>query len=290
MLDLLDKFTALIQLISAVNFAYIATHFPNRVYRIIFDKKHLLEDKFSNNTNQIEADLQSLMAMQPITTTTGESNQEAIDSLKERYTDLHSRWETKREQIISEINTARNVKGSKCLFLSISLYCIISLFNIAILIVTRNEYWLMFTLFVNIGSLYHAVSLTRVMWTHKWDEKEDVHCYKTTLKNFSCILLAAIILGVSNWMVVCFWKGWSLIPGLVNIILSLCVLLPFYPCLISVLYIICNERKITKITGEQTDDLREEQQQLHSEYIGLNKAVKMFTMPKWSRSQPKRND
>ena len=145
----IDNFMALIQLISAVNFVYIISHFPSAVLGVIFNKKKLINDRFSSFTNQINADLQSLDTMTPMTIQDGRTNGQEIESLKEDYKKMKSEWDVKRDETESVIDKAQSVKGSKCLILYTSLYCILTMFNIAMIKVTQCDFWLVSTILIN---------------------------------------------------------------------------------------------------------------------------------------------
>lgn len=275
----LDSFTALIQLISAVNFVYIVSHFPTKVLDVIFNKEKLISEHFSAQTDQINADLQSLETMPPITTQDGRSNQAEIDSLKSDYTALKARWDAKQEETVKVIDTAKNVKGSRCLFLFVSLYCILTLFNIGILDMCQSEFWCVQTILFNIVTFVCSAYYTVVMWKHKWDSKGDAECYTSTGWTFLYTLLGSYAFSAANSLVVSLWGGLPLHQTIADILLSLCVFLPFYPCLMVIVFIYCHERKIRKLTGVETEGLRTEQGDLHRRKVALDNMERMFTRP-----------
>lgn len=273
----LDSFTVLLQLISAVNFAYIVTHFPSKVLDIIFNKQRLLDEKFSVYTNEINADIQSLEAMPPILTVDGKSTEESIIKLKNDYKQHKSEWDEKRQETENVIDSAKDVKGSKCLFLFISLYCILTLFNIAIFKETNYDLWFFFTIFLNIMSFLASAFYTRIIWNHEWDSRDNVECYKVTCKGFMWALIIAIVLSTINLFVVWLLGGAPVNRFVANAFLSLCVILPFYPCLITILFIQMHERRVNKLTGEGTADLISTQQVLHARKVQLDTVDGFFT-------------
>ena len=276
-----EHFTALIQLISAVNFVYIATHFPNRVYSMVFDENKLLKDKFLDFTSEISADLQSLESMSPITTDDGKTNEGKIRSLQKQYKTLKEQWDKEQEIILCEISNAKNVKGSKSLFLYVSLFCVLSLFNISLLSLFDCDFILFYTLILNVGVMVYSIYLSYIVWTHKWDGKSDEECYRKTCMIFLVTLLVSLITPTIIHCIVPASGGMP-IPSIVfTIIISLCVFLPFYPCILSIIFILCHEAKIKKMTGNETKQLKTKQSQLHGEKLDLDKIGNMFTIPNW---------
>lgn len=278
----LEQYTALIQLISAVNFAYIATHFPTKVFGMIFDENSLLYNKLFYFRNEVAADIQSLAVMQPMTMSDGRTNANMINNLREEYNGHKEKWDQEVDAIITSINTAKNVKGSKCLFLNISLFCILTLFNIGTFGILKNDFMLVFTLLVNIGTLLYSMHLTYIMWGHKWDNESDMKCYKKTGYTIILIFLTALFTSFINHIAVS-QVGASPIPDwLSRMILSLSIFLPFYPCIISVIFIVHHERKIIKRIDKETEMLIAEQQKLHKNKEMLDSIDDYFTQPQWS--------
>lgn len=279
----IDNFTALIQLISAVNFVYIITHFPSRVLGVIFNKEKLIGEHFSALTDQINADLQSLETMEPITTKDGRTNQAEIDDLRNKYAILKTKWDAKKSETEQVIDTAKSVKGSRCLFLLISLYCIMTLLNIGILKTCQSEYWCVQIIAFNVITLICSLYYTYIMWKHKWDGKGDEECYISTCKAFLVVLMAAYLLSGINSFLVFLTGGMPLHQPSVDMMMALCIFLPFYPCLMTIVFIYCHEQKIRKLTGKETVCLREEQTGLHNRKVAIDNMERMFTQPGFGR-------
>lgn len=275
----IDNFTVLIQLISAVNFVYIISHFPGTVFGIIFNKEKLIGEHFSASTDQINADLQSLETMEPITTQDGRTNQTKIDSLKRDYAELKTQWDAKQAETERVIDTAKSVKGSKCLFMFISLYCILTLFNIGIMKSCQSEYWCVQTIIFNIITLACSLYYTYIVWKHKWDGKGDTECYISTGWTFLSVLIVAYLLGGLYSLLMFLTGGMPLHQPSVDVLMALCLILPFYPCLMTIVFVYCHERKIKKLVGKETTDLKKRQAQLHERKTELDKMDKMFTPP-----------
>lgn len=276
----LDSFTVLIQLISAVNFVYIVSHFPSTVIDYIFDRKKLITDKFCSFTNQISADLQSLESMTPMIIQDGRSNEDTINALKKDYVDLKKKWDEKQDTAEKIIDKVRNVKGSKCLFLYISLYCIFSIFNIAMMKVTNSEFWLVTTILMNLFAFLCSSYYSFVVWSHKWDKKDNVECYVSTCHGFALSVVLAFVLSCVNSLIVICLVAFPIYQMIANILLSLCVFLPFYPFLMVIVFILMHNRQVKCLTGgNETKELEREQTKLHKRKEDLDKMEKMFTLP-----------
>ena len=275
----IDNFTALIQLISAVNFVYIISHFPTTVLGVIFNKEKLLNGRFSAFTDQINADLQSLETMEPITIQDGRTNQAVIDSLKSDYAALKSEWDAKRAETENVINKAKSVKGSKCLFLYVSLYCILTMFNIAMIKVTQCDFWLVFSMLMNVTAFVCSAYYTYIVWSYKWDTKDNVACYVSTCRAFMLSAAVALAIGGINSIAVSLFGGWPINKAAADVLLSLCVFLPFYPCLMTVVFVHCYEWKVKRLTGDETTELENRQKGLHGRKDALDNMDRMFTRP-----------
>ena len=276
----LDSFTVLIQLISAVNFIYIVSHFPSTVINYIFDRKKLVTDKFCSFTNQITADLQSLESMKPMIIQDGRSNQDTINDLKKDYEDLKNIWDRKQDAAEKIIDKVKRVKGTKCLFLYISLYCIFSIFNIAMMKVTNADFWLVITILMNFFAVLFSSYFTFVVWSHKWDKKDSVECYVSTCHGFAWSVMLAFILGCVNSFIITCFVAYPIYQIIANILLSLCVFLPFYPFFMVIVFILMHERQVKYLTGgNEIKELEGQQTKLHKRKDDLDKMDKMFTLP-----------
>lgn len=281
MLSWMDYFTALIQLISAVNFVYIITHFPKRVFKIIFDKKKFLGDKFHKVTSSINADIQSVNTINLIETTEGGTNLDAAIALVNEYENLKKNWNEQINSIKTYIDKAKKVKGSKCLFLYVSLYCIVTLFNIAILQANPNDFWICSTILMNIIALGCSIYYTYVIWTFKWDAKDKVRCYVNTSNAFIVSILAVPLISGANSLIVSQVGGFPINETFVNILLSLCVFLPFYPCLMTIFFVYCHKLNIKKLTkGKEITRLEEKLEGLKKRKKVLENIGEILTTPK----------
>lgn len=279
MLDWINSFTVLIQTISAVNFVFIVSHYPRRVFGIIFNEKKLVKEKFKDNTDQIVADVQSLKAMDVLMLKDGRSTQEKIEVLKKDYEDLKKEWDSKLEEIKALILKSKNVKGSKSLFLVISIFCLLTLLNISMLGLFPGDFWFIFTVILNLLTFIYSGFLTWVIWNNKWNAFDPVECYKRALKDYLYIICGSLLVAGINYLITIFCTRTPTSESFASIILSLSVFLPFYPCLVIALYVIYNEKKVSKKTSEETKPLLDRQVALHKRKLDLDDLEKSFTLP-----------
>ena len=196
----LVNYTTLIQLISAVNFAYIFSRFHQCVYHLIFNESKFFQSKFTSFINDLTVDVQSLDLMEPIETTRGASNAQALSEIKEEFSSLRNSWDIKRETITSTLNKVKTVKGIRSLFLFVSLFCLLDLFNIATCRWCGNAYMHEFAIVFSMASIVVPLILTCYILCFKWAEDSEVYCYKWTSWSFVITVASSfLILGINEF-------------------------------------------------------------------------------------------
>ena len=278
MLDWINSFTVLIQTISAVNFVFIVSHYPRRVFGIIFNENKLVKEKFKDNTDQIVADVQSLKAMDVMILQDGRSTQEKIESLKQDYENLKKEWDNKLEEIKSLILRAKRVNGSKSLFLIISIFCLLTLLNISMLGLYQSDFWFAFVALLNILTLVYSIYLTCIIWNDEWKNRDKVECYKQSLKEYLIIVVGSLLLAVLNYIITICGVRETASVSIANWILVLSVILPFYPCIMMAIYVYCYEKKVSRKTTKETKPLLDKQSELHRRKLQLDDLEKNFTL------------
>lgn len=282
-MEWLKDFMTPIQLISAVNFVYIVTHLPGKIYNLIFDEERFWNYYYWEFINQISADMESLKAMEPIETKDGKSNSKTIENLKERYDLLIKSWNSLKESFQPELDKAKNVKGFKCLFLIISLYCIIILLHIPLTALMNNNITYNFNFLFNILIVIYAIKLTYVILGDKWRNKSNFICYSNTFKYFIYSFIAVLISVIFNEFYIHKADTIFIIPEKIcNIAFIFNVLIPFYPCFFSLLYIIFIEKKIYYSFNKKSSKLKHKQYKLHEEKINIDKIYSSFDEPSFS--------
>jgi hypothetical protein len=119
------------------------------------------------------------------------------------------------------------------------------------------------------------------MWKHKWDNDSDIKCYKKTGFTLSLIICIALLATVTNYIAVSQVEASPIPSWLLYVTLSLCVFLPFYPCIMSIIFVALHEKRIIKLIMTETKVLISEQQELHKRKELLDKIDEYFTKPQW---------
>lgn len=272
----INDFTVLIQTISAVNFAYIATHFPTKVFDLLFNKAALLKQGFSDRSDETAADIESLKAMDPIKTSDGLTNEAMLNELRGDYSAFKTKWEEQKKNAEDYIDQTKDVKGFKSLFLFVSLYCFLILLFIAMMTVHDSEYLLMLTIILNIVFAISLIFFSVIVWTNKWDKHSEVECYKKTSLWFIIALSATFVFSLINALIVSSGSSSPIHSLTADVILSLSVIIPFYPCILTIVFILIRERRIKSMIGNDNSTLIKEQKELHERKEKLEETYNSF--------------
>lgn len=272
-LDKLINYTTLIQLISAVNFAYIFTRFHQRVFRLIFNEKKLINDKFTSFVNDMTVDIDSLETMEPLETTNGQTNLRTLEKLKEDFRGLRANWDTQKEEMTRLLQRVKQVKGVRCLFLFISLFCLLDLFNIANIEWKKGGFCECFFIIFSLSSVIVPLVLSYKILLFGWEHKSEVLCYKWTSVAFVITVISSLVLTIilNKYLELEIPKALYFISGVIAI------LLPFYACIFSILYVWGYEKRIKYLAESDTKEVREEQEKLHKQKIDLDTSYNMFS-------------
>ena len=274
-IDSVSSYSTLIQLISAVNFAYIFTRFHQRVYKLIFDEKKLLYDKFTSFINDMAVDEESLQSMDPIETTKGTTNVQSLNTLKDNYKALKIEWDKKKNGIAEELQKVKNVKGVRSLFLYISLFCLTDLFNIATVQWLSTGFWIHYAIWFSLLSVIAPIILTCYILRFTWKNKSEVSCYTWTSISFAFTVIISLILAGVNSL----WYNWVDFnePFFSVTFFFISLIMPFYACVFSIFFVLGNELLIKRSANRQTKELRDRQKQLHEQKIDIDKSYNMFS-------------
>ena len=271
-MDNLNNFTALIQLISAVNFANIKFNFHQRIFELIGNVDDIYDRKFKEVQSAIEADIVSLNSLEPIETRDGKSNSTHIEKLRSGYSELSEKWDEKYSELGEQIKRFKEQRGIKSFFLFISLYCIYDLALFAIIQSFPNQDFYrialnslsIVTISITLGYLYKIIRQNY----HQKDEQ----LYKITL--FLSVASIIIVLPIAAIII----KTESIVKTfMVNDYLSIAaILLPFFPCFLCALIYVFQEIKIRCITLYSTFSLVRKQKELHEEKVKLDEMYQIF--------------
>ena len=276
MLSWIDSFTVLIQTITAVNFIYILkSHYIDSVFNLFFHTE-MVDSLYEKDNNEIIADMESLSSLDLDGIFKNADNAKATrDGLLDQYVTLDVEWNQLLNDLKVFIEKARTVKGSKCLFLVISLFCIFTLFNIGMVGAIGKDFnacvfWLTFTASLNILTFLYSIFLTVIIWFDAWRTRKDTVCYRETIVIFLIIVLVSFILAkLNSKYLICFislaMDSTTTIPVGQTLIFALCVILPFFPCLASFLFTVYKLTVFAVKSIIQPWDLKKQRKNLHEE-------------------------
>lgn len=269
-------FTALIQLISAVNFANIAFDFHTKVFKVFFNVEAIIDHKFHRIKNAIIADQESLQQMTPLETTDGRSNLNSIEQLKKKYTKFSEQWEFEIDEVKDSVKGIETKQWFRSFFMLVSLYCIFDLALISILSIPNVSYsWAVVFFALNLGTtIFSLIIILKALL-----QKENIGGHQLarfTLKYFTIIVLISALIGVINE--ICISKQLFIITPkwIEQVFLYLSIIIPFLPCIICSVYtlyqtIIIENRVIDAVTS-----LQGKQDELHNQKIKLDNAYRLF--------------
>lgn len=269
-------FTALIQLISAVNFANIAFDFHTKVFQVFFNVEAIIDHKFHRIKNAIIADQESLQQMSPLETTDGRSNLNSIEQLKNKYTEFSEQWESEIDEAKKSVEGIKTKKWFRSFFMLISLYCIFDLALISVLSIPNVSYsWAVVLFSLNLGITIFSIILTIKALLQKGNV--DGHqLAKFTLKHFTIIVIISMLIGGINEF--CIRRQLYMItPNWVEqIFLYLSIVIPFLPCVICSAYTLYQSKKLENRISDVVASLQGKQDNLHNQKIELDNAYRLF--------------
>lgn len=233
----LEHFTTVIQLITAINVTYIFTHFPKKIYDSIYNYEVTRREKYAlfkdTHLLVLEDDLDNMRKKKVLgqALTVPEKLMSEVKRVGEQW-EAWAKWSDKL------IDRSKEVKGVKCLFLYVSVYCFVCLLGIGIVNV-----WSECGTVCDVLSIYNVVStvfsifiLVKVL-SGSWNIKEDNECYDVTRRYIGWTMVLTVILCVVNGIFVQS-GAYVVIPGWLQFAyLAICVVLPFLPCLFSIMYV-----------------------------------------------------
>ena len=272
-LDVLENYTTLIQLISAVNFAYIFTRFHENVYKLFFDEKKLIEEKFMSFINDITVDKESLQSMEPIETTNGKSNKDVLATLKSDYEQLLGSWEQQKRKMTGSFQKVKDVKGVRSLFLFVSLFCLMDLFDIATNSWVESDFIGLYSHFFPLFSIIAPFLISIFILCFTWKEKSEVSCYKWTSTAFIITVILSLLLAY----IIDVWLNFDVNLSFCHKeVLLVSIIMPFYACFFSVLYIVGYGMYFNLLARIDTKEIKKKQKELHGRKIALDASYNMF--------------
>ena len=271
-METLNNFSALIQLISAVNFANIKLNFHQQIFDLIANVDDIYDRKFKEVQSSIDADVVSLNSLEPIETMDGKSNSNHIEQLRSRYSELNEKWDEKHSALGEQFKKCKEQRGIKSFFLFISLYCIYDLALFAIIQSFPNlDFYRLalnsLSIITILISLYYLYKIARQNYQDKDEKIYKVTLFLSVVSIIITLIIAAIIINTEGIVKTFMVNDYLPIAA---------IFLPFFPCFLCALIYVIQEIKIRIITFRSTSDLRKEQKRLHNEKVKLDEMYSLF--------------
>ncbi len=234
----LEHFTTAIQLITAINVTYIFTHFPKRIYDSIFNYEETRRQKYAlfkdTHLSVLENDLDNMEKKKVLGQTLT-----VPAKLKSEVVRVKEQWESWAKWSDNLIKRTKEVKGVKCLFLFVSVYCFLNLLGIGVINVWSTGGTALETLCAyNIVSAVFSLLILIKVLSGAWNSREDNECYDSTRRYIGWGLILTVILCIVNSIFIHFGNYIVAPRWIVFLCLVVSVVLPFIPCIFSIVYVL----------------------------------------------------
>ena len=263
----MDNFTTLIQLISAINCAFIVISFLDRVYSMFFNVDQMKSTYFSPLTQSIDLCQGSLENLNPPDTPEWKVFRRKKDRLKQRLDIYKDQQSVVFAELENEANSIRQVTGFKSFFLFISIYCFFDLFLIALIKTCPWQGLFFFQISFNFASLCYCSYFMKVIYKKKWEGWYASYCYHRSIFYFSACFFMGMIL-----CVLCDFLGLTreMVPSLIQYLNNLLsVVLPFCPIVFAFYYFLDQKDRIYALASTQTKTIKDSVGEVLSEKNSL---------------------
>ncbi|OWP31613.1 hypothetical protein CBG55_10340 [Prevotella intermedia] len=136
-MDWIDNFTAIIQLMCAVNFGFIATSYNEKIYNMFFKHTLLVDRPYRKivDINRLVVNSETSKEMVPKDSSYGITNEEIEEAQKalEELNEAIEKWNKESCNLNDKINKEKNINGAGNFFLFISIYGVIEMILIALI-------------------------------------------------------------------------------------------------------------------------------------------------------------
>lgn len=229
----MEHFATLIQLITAINCAFIVISFLDRVYSMFFNEDLMVKTYFDPVLRSIELNQGSLGNLKPDDKPEWAVFKKKVLQLQQQLSIYKEQLSALQTGIQCEAQSIRQVVGFKSLFLFISIYCFLDLFLIGL-----SARFMPIATFIQIAfnliSTFCCVYFYNVIQGKKWEGRNTIDCYNYSLWLFVFAVLISFLCGV---LATLFAITVDDIPsGLLLLSNILCIVLPFFPIVFSFYY------------------------------------------------------
>ncbi len=251
----MDNFTTLIQLISAINCAFIVISFLDRVYSMFFNVDQMKSTYFSPLTQSIDLCQGSLENLNPPDTPEWKVFRRKKDRLKQRLDIYKDQQSVVFAELENEANSIRQVTGFKSFFLFISIYCFVDLLFIGLIKICPWPGLIVFQTVYNLACVCYCWYLITVIKGNKWVGKHATQCYNLSIDfSFLCFLVGILSCAISSF----FGLTKEMIPlSLLYLTDCLSLILPFCPIVFTFYYFLDQKDRIYEMAKDQTRTIKD---------------------------------
>lgn len=158
-MEFLFNFSALIQLVAAINFAYILCKFNERFDSVISNAGSYIQRSFEKISDKINLDTMSLKSKSASVQAEGLNCAAFIDKLMKSLAKIEEYKKQKETRVNDVISVFVKKEGYCCLFLFLSLYTVLDLAIVAWISVCDNWNVSLFLYLINLLSLVYSIYL-----------------------------------------------------------------------------------------------------------------------------------
>lgn len=216
-MEFLYNFSALIQLVAAINFAYIVCKFNEKFDSVISNAGSNIQKSFDKISAKINLDTMTLKSKSASVQAEGLDCTAFIGKLTNSLTDIESFKNQKQTQIQNVISIFVNKEGYCSLFLFLSLYTVIDLGLVAWISVSDNWNVSLFLYIDNLLSLIYSICLFAYSTFASGKQSN-----KASIIAFVCILLiSAIFVWINSKVqnIIPMNPAWEFSLSLISIVL-----------------------------------------------------------------------
>lgn len=278
-MDWIDNFTAIIQLMCAVNFGFIATSYNEKVYDMFFKHTLLVDRPYRKivDINRLLVNSEISKEMVPKDSSYGITNEEIeeVKKASEELNEAREKWNKESCNLKEKINKEKNINGAGNFFLFISIYGVIEMILIALIQSSKYSFFLIFLAILNTAVFIYSLGIAWLIRSHKMDERSTYSCFIGMISVYVCVIMATIIFTFIYLFFFEHTSYFSLPPMLINVCLSEGVILPFFPLFFLTLHIWLFSQKISKKVSEIVSEvkLNEKEEKLDEIKKGLEKKL-----------------
>lgn len=273
-MEKLFDFIGVLQVICAVNFAWIIEKFHATVFSKLFNT-NIIEDKFKPIDSDVCADLTSISEMLSKFKDSKIKFKDKLDDLKANYEAFKSQWAKAKDSVYGKVARCLEAKCFRSFFLYISLYCICDMILVSCIHAYQNELFILSLCLLNfvttIISILYIVKIIR-----QRDKREDNKLYQTAL--FALLVTIGFwgICLIVNKIYGNFLFDLIEVDAVSKIGSVLSIIIPFIPCVFAALYSLVSIVFIHIIVCFKTRTLKREHKKLRTRKEDLDESYDLF--------------